>query len=227
MEEKKDNLDILQSYIDKQNTKADPPDDKTYFLSMAKQRATEKYVTKSAGNKFFNLYASLTCLLLLITIVIISIFATLNGKVELRYFDDDELTYETIESVSVFCAENGVDIKYFDFDDIISLDSLAYYVENDEFVILYQRIYCISSTGLDILELNVSITNDEFNRFYDYTLLSDNVIYNDIMVYVDTTLNDKGLYDTLARFEYLGNRYYLKISSLSDDPLIHYLDLLI
>lgn len=164
---------------------------------------------------------------LVLLAIFFSIYFVTSSKMrdEIRYFDDRQVVAETVQDFPAFLKENEIDIKYFN-GGINSLYAAVYTVEGKELVYLKQNTVYIS-TGFDQVNLGIVLTNDEFEEFEPFNLISSETQIKGIdVVYGITPINDT--YNIKAKFVQDGITYYLEITSFSDQGVLeNYVSLLL
>lgn len=150
-----------------------------------------------------------------------------NMRDEIRYFDSTQITFEELSSddFAAFIQENDLQVSY--FPDNVGDNSVAYTVEEHQLVYLKQQCLFISLIGFDQINLGIVLTNDEFEEFEPFNLISSETQIKGIdVVYGITPINDT--YNIKAKFVQDGITYYLEITSFSDQGVLeNYVSLLL
>lgn len=149
-----------------------------------------------------------------------------NMREDIRYFDTTQLTTETVSDMPAFIEENELTIRYYE-NGLNSTYSAFYTVEGHELVYLKQYAIFFSASGFDQVNLGIVLTNDEFEEFEPFNLISSETQIKGIdVVYGITPINDT--YNIKAKFVQDGITYYLEITSFSDQGVLeNYVSLLL
>lgn len=150
-----------------------------------------------------------------------------NMREKIRYFDSTQVVAEDVEEFPRFVEENNLNIAYFG-NGINSLYSAVYTVDDHKLVYIKQNTLIISVAGFDQINLGIVLTNDEFEEFESFNLISKEMQINGIAVLYDSTAETENRYNIKARFAQDGVTYFLEIISPTDQGVLeNYVSLLL
>ena len=150
-----------------------------------------------------------------------------NMREEIRYFDTTQVTTEIVSDMPAFVEENELNIRYYE-TGINSTYSASYTTEENELVFLKQNTLFISAVGFDQINLGIVLTNDEFEEFESFNLISKEMQIKGVDVLYDSTAETENRYNIKARFAQDGVTYFLEIISPTDQGVLeNYVSLLL
>lgn len=150
-----------------------------------------------------------------------------NMRDEIRYFDTTQVTTEIVSDMPVFVGENELNIHYYE-SGMNSTYSASYTTEENELVFLKQNTLFISAVGFDQINLGIVLTNDEFEEFEPFNLISKEMQIKGVDVLYDSTAETENRYNIKARLMQDGVTYFLEIISPTDQGVLeNYVSLLL
>lgn len=167
-------------------------------------------------------------LLLLAIFFSIYFVTSSNMREEIRYFDTTQITFEELSSddFAAFIQENDLQVSY--FPDNVGDNRVAYTLDEHQLVYLKQQCLFISAADFDQVNLGIVLTNDEFEEFEPFNLISKEMQINGIAVLYDSTAETENRYNIKARFMQDGVTYFLEIISPTDQGVLeNYVSLLL
>ncbi len=132
---------------------------------------------------------------------------------QIVYFEQYELTPESVENPTTFIKENNLDVLYFDNAFQLSTTA-ATIVKTGELAYIMQESWHLDNDGfLDKVDLEVVIKkNAEFNFYDDYKNLIEKCSVNGVSVQYEILENsDEFNRQVLAKFTYQKKDYFLDI----------------
>lgn len=136
----------------------------------------------------------------------------------IRYYTDFDLTMEDLPDTAAFVSENRYNVKYFQNAQHTNLYRIT---ETSEPVIIEQSYIYFDQSHYDVVELNICLTNDDFNRFEIYQKLHNQITVNGIEVQYSIT-EQPNEYSILAVCQVESYRYYWQITALQGEERIEY-----
>ena len=117
-----------------------------------------------------------------------------------------------------FVSENRLDIKYFQDASQSYLNRIT---ETSEPAIIEQHYFYFDQSHYDDVQLDICLTNDDFDRYERYQNCSNQMTVNDIEVkYLITEAANR--YSILAVCQVESYRYYWQITALQGEERIEY-----
>lgn len=136
----------------------------------------------------------------------------------IRYYTDIDLTKEELVDTTSFVSENRLDIKYFQDASQSYLNRIT---ETSEPAIIEQHYFYFDQSHYDDVQLDICLTNDDFDRYERYQNCSNQMTVNDIEVkYLITEAANR--YSILAVCQVESYRYYWQITALQGEERIEY-----
>lgn len=166
---------------------------------------------------------SACCACAVVGIVVPIVYKNNNSEIPpvINYYGDRELTWDNIPNIESFISENNYRFYYFSDAYEFKLYSV---IETSKPVIVEQQYICMDEAeeGLDLIQLDVCLTNDIFIRYEQYDSLTTNRVVGDISLQYSVTQGADGLYEILAKCEVDSYRYYWTISSTQGEERLDY-----
>lgn len=234
MKENKDALKAIQEFADESPTRSDK-------LEQAKQLTQELYgeegaeaehrgkggaVALAASSKRTRILTiALCCVALLLIVSILLIFFLRDKDNGLMYYDDESVYVEEVTDIEQFKSMNALDFMYF-HDGINSQYEAWRLKETNQLMYIEQTTMFISQTGFDTIYVGICFSNDEFQRFDNFTDLNETTTILDIAVdYREVSEDWNYIY---AKFSVDGVVYYLNVTTSGGaEVLEQYVNLLL
>lgn len=134
----------------------------------------------------------------------------------IKYYDTNQIDLTEIDDIESFIGENNLMCQYYKGNTIANKFFAGYVIENNQLVYLQQQSMIVMTTGFDILELNVLLTQDKFQTFENFTNFTDQIRVDEILVEYKIE-NQNGMYNIYAFFNDITVSYFLKISTQSTE----------
>ena len=125
----------------------------------------------------------------------------------------------------MFVNDNHYPVLYY---NVSGMQSFVYRVKaSSQAVVIEQSFMNVMNGGMDLVDFEICLTNDEFSRHDQYNELSKIYIYKEFeLQYKTVELNNRNT--TFANFEYENHEYYMSISSTKGQAdLEYYMQLLL
>lgn len=231
MQENKDPLKAIQNFAQNQPQRTDK-------LEQAKQLTEELYGQDGEGRKpiegevlaankrtkILSVCLALAAVLLVGCIFLITFWVNRNDGP--RYFDEAAITNEQIADIEAFIDENTLDFLYFDEGTAVTEYRECRLIENELLVYILQNAMFVTQTSFDSVVLGVCFSEDQFQRFDDFTELTESTVIDGINIAYKMQENTRNY--IYAKFSLDDIIYYLSIeTSGGAETLQHYVALLL
>ncbi len=231
MQENKDPLKAIQNFAQNQPQRTDK-------LEQAKQLTEELYGQDGEGRKpiegevlaankrtkILSVCLALAAVLLVGCIFLITFWVNRNDGP--RYFDEASIRTEQITDIETFVDENSLDFLYYQEGFALAEYSAHRLEENNQLVYVIQNVMFISESDFDSVVLGVCFSEDQFQRFDDFTELTDSTVIDGINIAYKVQVNTRNY--IYAKFVVDDVIYYLNVTTFSGvESLQHYVALLL